>query len=734
MKKFKSKLVLLTNLSVFSVLTPVSFSLINQTTTTATKNIALYQEERTNGSSISSNESVSDQPTSDPSFPTFKSEAEKKIKETAGEVFDKITKFIDEKLKEINLNKEDKSNDYVSNLQKKVYLTALNNLYNKSKKEEFTKSPSKFGFDITFPYILANYKEHNTGTVIFNGKKYENIRLSPDKEFDYSKLVDQKEKGEVIKGNEKIINTIKVHNFNIELKGYLDKWKEQVLEMFYNENDIPKIGEDFILESNNNSNSDVNVDNYSAKILSKHKDWEQYIINKIKPKFIDFDLTRNQEYKDESESQPTPPPTPTIPDPLKPVIPDKKPDSVNVSQIIQALPQLSPYVSYEHADADTIDEIISKFDSETDQDRKKKFFFFKNPINTRFEYTVEEKANSTSGEQYVTVKIKDLVNESKSRTYQTQIINPNKNVKYSYLLQKQNEEIQKSFLGLYKSLMLDEKLDYKTIGHGDLQSATLGVVESANKIVNDINFQEYWSNLLRSNYSSVDDNQINDDEYLPSVVTRTSKSLINKILSSLIASNINNQPAFNVLANAFVVLKSDLDGFTVHEASRQAFIKKAEKHNLDLKYMDKTFINLDKANTRLTSSANDKFKNFNPLKWFESYIENVKDAREYVEIIKVLLSTAEFEKDSDQYKELDKYYQLAIQKNHDEQKMANNSSLTIGIILLTLSILFIIANSFIYIYKNQNRQKLKSTFIVLNIFASSITLISIILTIIGLRG
>ncbi|SYV95925.1 Uncharacterised protein [Mycoplasma putrefaciens] len=66
--------------------------------------------------------------------------------------------------------------------------------------------------------------------------------------------------------------------------------------------------------------------------------------------------------------------------------------------------------------------------------------------------------------------------------------------------------------------------------------------------------------------------------------------------------------------------------------------------------------------------------------------------------------------------------------------MANNSSLTIGIILLTLSILFIIANSFIYIYKNQNRQKLKSTFIVLTIFASSITLISIILIIIGLRG
>ncbi|AGJ90817.1 MSC_0620 family F1-like ATPase-associated subunit [Mycoplasma putrefaciens] len=732
MKKFKSKLVLLTNLSVFSVLTPISFSLINQTTTTATKNIALYQEE--SRSETSSSESNSNQPTNDSAFSTFANEAKKKIKEAAGEVFETITKFIKDELEKIDLKKETKSDEYTSNLQKKVYLTVLMNFYKETKKDEFKEDPSKFGFNITFPYILSNYKNHNVGTVIFNGKKYENIRLSTDQMFDYSKLVDKGKNEDVIKNKEEVVNTIKLHNFNVEVKNYLDKWKEQVLQMFYKEEEIPKIGEDFFLEETSNSNNGINIGTFSAKIFNKHKSWDEYITNKVKPRFIDFDLTRNQEYKDESESQPTPPPTPTIPDPLKPVIPDKKPDSINVSQIIQALPQLSPYVSYENADADSVDEVINKFKSESDPEKKKKFFFFKNPINTRFEYTVEDQASSVSDEEYVTVKIKDLVNESKSRTYQTQIINPNKNVKYSYLLQKQNEEIQKSFLGLYKSLMLDEKLDYKTIGHGDLQSAALGVVESANKIVNDINFQEYWSNLLKSNYSSVDDNQINDDEYLPSVVTRTSKSLINKILSSLIASNINNQPAFNVLANAFVVLKSDLDGFTVHEASRQAFIKKAEKHNLDLKYMDKTFINLDKANTRLTSSANDKFKNFNPLKWFESYIENVKDAREYVEIIKVLLSTAEFEKDSDQYKELDKYYQLAIQKNHDEQKMANNSSLTIGIILLTLSILFIIANSFIYIYKNQNRQKLKSTFIVLTIFASSITLISIILTIIGLRG
>ncbi|UWD34854.1 hypothetical protein NX779_03525 [Mycoplasma cottewii] len=745
MKKFKPKFILLFNITLFSIITPICLSLINQNKVVNKNILSLYQKDPTSENltdSSTTNETnpkpdAPKKPEVDKSFNTFKNTLDNKLKEELSKIFDKIQKFINDELEKDKdkLKEESKTEEYTANIEKRVYLNSLKKLYVSSKKDDFISDPSQFGFHITFPYILAVKKEHNTGTVIFNNKKYENVRLSLDDAYDYSKIIDKKLKEEVIKNKDQIVNTISSHIFNVELDEYFKKFDKEVIGMIFNEKELPKLGQDFILEPiKNEDNDEIYVG--SAKILDKHKSWKDYVINKIKPKFIDFDLTKNQEYKDKNESEPTPATTPTIPDPLKPVVPnDKRPSNINPTQLIQALPKLKPYVSYKYANTNSISEIINRFESENNQENKKNFFFFKNPINTRFEYTVESKAQSTSSDsQFVTVKIRDLLNEAKFRTYQTEIINPNKNVKYSFLLEKQNKEISKTFLKLYKALMLDEKLNYKTIGHGDLQSSVLGFVESANKIINDQNFNNLWSKVLNNYYNSIDTNQINNPHYNPKAIWSSSRILIDKILSSLISSNLNNQPVFHSLSNAFLVLKSDLDQFTTHTASREKFLQKAKKYNINLKYVDNVFINFDKSNTRLISTANDKFKNFNTIKWFDDYIKNVKDSREYVEIIKILLAPVDLQPNSKEYEEFNKYYQLAIQKNKDEQKILNNYSLIIGISLLVLSTLFLITNTYIYLHKNKNKKQLKSTFIILTILSLSVTLISIILILVGVKG
>lgn len=225
MKKFKPKFILLFNIGLFSTITPISLSLMNQNKVVNKNIISLYQKQKDSENLIDSSTTSETNPKPnevkkpevDKSFATFKNTLDKKLKEELSKIFDKIQKFINDELEKDKdkLNKESKTEEYTSNIEKRVYLNSLKKLYDSSKKDDFIADPSQFGFHITFPYILAIKKEHNTGTVIFNNKKYENVRLSLDDTYDYSKIIDKKLKEEVIKNKDQIVNTISSHIFKI---------------------------------------------------------------------------------------------------------------------------------------------------------------------------------------------------------------------------------------------------------------------------------------------------------------------------------------------------------------------------------------------------------------------------------------------------------------------------------------------------------------------------------------
>ncbi|WP_434329201.1 MSC_0620 family F1-like ATPase-associated subunit [Mycoplasma capricolum] len=677
----------------------------------------------------------------DASFGTFKNTIKDKLKTGLKDIQQEINNFIDDQLKQIGDLKtsEKDKNKYFEKIERKTYLTELKKYF--SKENALVDNPTDLGFNITFPYIISNLEKLYTATVKFDGKDYSDIKIgsATDKAQDISSKEKKLDYTDVINGENKIAsdnkaqdNFINSKEFDDAVNNYLKTWKVDVKKMIYQNQDILEFGKDIFLSPTNtnetNSNTTTQVDGYTVHLDKKHKSWNEYIKEKISKRFTHFDLEQNQKFKIVDEAKPTPTPTkPTLPDPTnKPLVPTNPPSS-QITQAVEALPNLEPYINYQFASYD-LSNLKSTLSSASEEE-KEKYFFFLNPINTRFKYTVDQIHDNNS----VVVRITDQAKSGNSRTYIYENVQVGKDWRFLMLLEKESKYIEQEFNKLYKALLLDEKINYNSLAHDSLQESVFSLVNAATQIVSSSSFKSLWFENIINNYQKIDESDQFGD--YTNWANKKAKYLFETLLKAISASKLNNNPGWYVLVKAFNNVKYDLDQLTNDESTYNSHLKRAQEFDLDLKYYDQLYDALEHSILKLSTTANQLTKNLHISSWFNKYTNDIKDAREYVEILRNLLTGKPISKDSEDYKEFMTNYQKAIDKLNEKNQTTNKTAIIIGSILLALGLLFIIINLLILFIKAKKKNKnSKLIFIVTSCISTISSVMGIILLILGMKG
>ncbi|WFQ93396.1 membrane protein [Mycoplasma feriruminatoris] len=672
-------------------------------------------------------------------FSTFKETAEKKIKETLEKVQKRAVEIIDQelaKLKKLNESTE-KSDQYFKNLQKRVYLNELKKHF--GNKDDFIKEPSKYGFDVTFPKVIANDKSVDTAIVKFNGKIYNSIKVSPeDQDRDYTKVIEKNKQDGVEKNKKTQDNVITSHRFNAVLDNYSQSWLSKLKDIIYKEDkDLPEFGKDIFFSQKNQNGSSTpsngqgnttTIDGYTVELKKEHQTWQNYIKTKIKNRFVDFDLNQNQAFQFNTQtsnsSRPTPPNLPDIN--KKPLDPTEKRDQNSV-EYAEQLPRLQPILKWQYADKNK-GVIQGQFNSSTEE--KEPMFFFINPVNTRFKYHVTALSNGTA-----TVKIKDQV-KNVERTYYTSEPIYDADPRFTFILEKLTQKIEAKFVQLYKALLLDEKINYVELNNDHLQTSLFGLVNLATRIVSDNKYlNDVLYNIASSKYQSLSD--ISSDDDYASWINRVSNQAFVRLLHAISSSQLNNQNnPWTVLTGGFKSVQEIYQELARVEGTRNAIINKANEFNMDLKYLDQLYDYLDTSILKAQTSANQIGKALNLLSWYDDFTDHVKDTSEHSALLKVLTDTSDIKSDEEKVKKLEQTYHNAIKKLEENNREKKKPLIIVSSLFIVISLLFIIANTLIFLIKTKrsNNKNAKLTFIISTTISTIITISSIILLIIGLKG
>ncbi|MBZ4212489.1 hypothetical protein LAD74_00555 [Mycoplasma sp. U97] len=680
----------------------------------------------------------------DKNFDKFKQLAENKIKEAIDKAIDETISFLKTKVDKIgSLDKPD--DKYYEKLEQKIHLLSLIS-YFKNNKQKIIEKPDEYGFPVRFPYVIANEKKYNVGIVKFNGKTYNNIKMGKDNKLNYSELINP-EKGDLITIDSKSDNFITEDRFKKELEKYTNELIIQAKRMVDADKDIPKIGKDIFLidkEVNDPANPSLKVNGLIISSPVGFKTWSEYIINRIKPKFVEFDLKQNEQYIEEVH-QNNAKKRPVAPVVIPPLVPKKDLDAIEIhdaNEVPLEIPSLKPLISYKHL-GKSMTELKNIFDSSS-PDEKNKMFFFNNPINTRYKYFVKNLSISNvlnKTQLTATVQITDTAAQSDvSRNYAIDVEMSNNNSKnIQFLLENQIRTIRENFVKLYKSVGLDERLNYPELGNNALMETMNAIVAGAVGVINKDKIVEKWSSINdKYKNHNIDFNDPNNK-----YVVQISNEILSEILLALHESDINGKYYWNALADTYDYILNDKEsGFKSHlesEESKKAIKEKFKELNLEVKYIDKlvNLLNFRILKFKSLSQKSSKWVNsLNLHKWFDEYISDSSIIKNKIDILSKLLDTKKPAKASKEEKELIDSYNEAVNIIKNSERKINNSKTIIGSIFIAISLMFIIVSIIIFLIKKQKikGKNFKTVLTVSGIISLMITVIGLIMLILGIKG
>ncbi|MDC4181791.1 MSC_0620 family F1-like ATPase-associated subunit [Mycoplasma bradburyae] len=401
-----------------------------------------------------------DNPQEQPRMPAnleeLKKSIDQKISGKIGEFIDGLAKAIEDR---INAVKNNTSFSFQEKFNRNLYYSLVQAFF-QSNKEMIKSDPSKYGLDIVFPYVLSNDATFHKGTIVFNNKTYDNkIWGSVANKTDYKKQITG-EGNSITPDSDAskatVNNTTSQEEGDMTLKTYFDALSKETSKIFFNDDDLPEVDKDYevtgkVVDSKGGVFSDA---------PKNFKSWDEYIISKIRPRFIDFDLEQNKDPAQQEEmNQQQPPAVENILPPSVPV--DGEPVPTNPKELIENIPRYTPKVRglYSTLSASAF---LNRFNSFNRNNKSSNFFYFENPINTRFKYEVTG-LSMDNRSLSATVKIQDAVKPEVTATYTKKL----DTINLSGDLQKINENkelaypvIQETFLRFYKSVGLDAKLNY----------------------------------------------------------------------------------------------------------------------------------------------------------------------------------------------------------------------------------------------------------------------------------
>lgn len=657
-------------------------------------------------SAAPNNDPNNKKPELDPNFGEFESEAKKTIASTIEDGLKAIINYLQVQQQRLLENKE---LEFKLKIQQLIYLKNLETFLTKNK-EEIQKNPNKYGIYLNTPLILGKEKNHDLQDIDYEGDLFKSIKTGKTDPLDYKKAI--LPKGSVKEVAKDQLNTVKKDKYSQFLKKYKSDFLKEVNKLFFNEKDVLNIDKDVELIRDKNGV-------FSTTLPKGFKSWDEYFISKFKVRITKFDLKQNQETNEAEQKEEKNPDS--LPD-LKPLVDGDKTSHLTKEQeknLIQSLPLLVPFISSNNLPS-SLSQIKSQFDS-LDASKRQELFYFNNPINTRYKYSVF--SFDISGNDIINLKvhISDNINPKLERTYLIEKYTPSQDKYFNLLKETEIKAISEIFKPLYKGLGLDEKLDYNKLRNGYLRKALLAMIDSALQMsfkADKDSYSAISNKILQKYWVKLQGDKTNTKKQLEEF-SKTIRYTFFSYLNSLVVNNIY---FWTTIAKAYNLVQLQFS-----EALK--FNEKFIKTNLaEIKGNENVLRELFLLNKQL----NYKFtalisqRDFNQEKWYSDYLELLSKIKHNFDLLSNLASNISIKANKEEKENFNKAYLEAVNvlnKNYLEQKKIIKK---LGTSFIVISLIIIITN--IIIFALLKNLKLKKKVIIIN---SVILAIALLILIIG---
>ncbi|EDT87953.1 conserved hypothetical protein [Ureaplasma parvum serovar 14 str. ATCC 33697] len=682
------------------------------------------KQENNNGNNQDPNQQKKPKiPKNDPNFNTFKTDANKTVKDSLEKGINTAIVYVKSRQEEILENKEI---EFKKKIQQLIYLKNLQSYLEKNK-ENILKNPNDYGFYLNTPQILGTLKNYDIKDIEFNGETYKQIKVGKTDPLNYQKAVAPKGKISDVQSDQ--INDVEETKYKDTLKKYESEFLKEINKLIYDENDVPQINKDVELTRDEKGQ-------FNTTLPKGYNDWNAYFISKIKDRVTAFDLKQNQQTnEDKQEEQPNEQKDPDTPPPLPPPLVEGDQNEIDLpptqaNAIISSLPLLLPYISPIYSN-ESLSGLKSKFDS-LKPELKQTLFYFNNPINTRYLYSVLDFGVNGNSMINIKVKIIDQVNPKLQRTYIINKYDPILDINFNSLKLNEVNAIKQIFINLYKHLGLDEKIDYKKLRNFYIRNALFTMIEAAQKLILRFNQIDKDNKIIgQKTFATLQNEYL--EKYKQKLVNNTDdkERLLNEF------NNLTKENFFRYLNNTLI--NNDYYWYQLVGAYKQVSLQFSEVLRLNkdkikaniasIKGDENTIANLYKLNNQLIYqlSAIVAQRSFNSQQWYQSYLNVLQPIKENFDLMSILTNQTDIKTNKDKAKDFKNAYDSAL-KSLERQKQVNKQiRRKIGIAFIVISLLVLIINLIIYglIKKLKNKK-------VILIINSVIMVLIIIVLIMGI--
>ncbi|AWX69395.1 MSC_0620 family F1-like ATPase-associated subunit [[Mycoplasma] anseris] len=657
--------------------------------------------------------------TPDPNFATFKEKAKTLSKEKMAEIIDDVVeKYTNHS---INLLKGASNEDLPNLLTKSIYYSKVADFL-KNNKDQIIENPGQYGWNIVFPWIISSNNTYNKGEAVFEGITYDNIAIGDP--YDYVNEITGEE-NRITKKEDGVINTINEKGLEDKINSYFNDFKIASEDIFANNEDFPTLEETnktSVIWNKKDNKADLEIPNGFSS-------WNEYLLDKFKKRTTAFDLAKNQENnEDPNKPKPKPEAKPELP-PIIPTDPVEAPN-FNVKIGKENIARLNPILKYNQIDS-TYTHWKTAL-SANKENASNLYFFFDNPINTRFHYLVTDVDTDNQANIY----LYDINRESNSKEYKEPILTlPQKanesNDEYyqrasQYLLGREafSNIIKYHYLNFYKSLGLDENILLINLGNTLISSAVFNMMFDAIKIINGENFIKTRDALI---------NKYKKDIKAPEIEKNINSSFYKEVsdlfLNALFYSQINQTNYFTYLAASYKMLY-----YKYFE-----YIRSIEPMIID--NFKKADLNIEKFELSLRSLIQniEYFKGYslnpktNMLNAYYKTLDQIKFIQSQFRNLSYLTKNNELDLNNEpnllEFKQAYEKLNLQIYQQPKTNKQVLN---IFGYSLLTISILILILAITLNVIKNKTKNtSLKSKSKIAYGFAISMFIIATLLLILG---
>ncbi|ACF07322.1 Uncharacterised protein [Metamycoplasma arthritidis] len=568
--------------------------------------------------------------------------------------------------------------------------------------------PFANNFHLNFPRVYSDNKKYTYGKLTYNKKEYAGVIWGEKDPSDYKKAIGNDPKSFVKEKDEDNVLTYEEYKKVVTdyLQGLIKAWESIAL----NKEDLPNAK-----KGNKLNIKEIKVGNQTHSIIDVDlpkgfKSWSEYIASCVTTRVIEYDLEHNQKNNEQT------PKTPPKPEQPPEIIPEDKPKDFDPS--IENVAPLVPRIRTKYLTNPS--RIVSGYTS----NRSNEYFFFENPINIRFSYTVTSVSQNGNTLKY-TVLIKDLVNPEKTRQYEVNEVN-NYTLQQNQLDEIAVDAINKQIIKFYAALGVEKNLDYKLIGTSNtLRQALFDMVFVAISLYSNKDYKAIYRSM-RSSYINYDLNTKINQEKFASATTE-------QYFNELRGTKTNDIYFWSHLAFSYEQVYSQLRNSLIENKKtiNKIFNETFKAQNMDVSILDKGMRELERSIQLLVVQS----KNFSGSAngSYETYVQQLK------KVHKLLLSLAALNKKESElstdtakktfqtnYQEITKVLQEQSQNQKTLIKISAAIFIALGLIMLIYGTTMLI--------KDRTKDKTKKINIALVVMGAIMTAIFTLILAITLGG